>query len=510
MTNEQRSRDVSRRGVLKGTAALTGTAAMAGTAGAYRDEIDFRLPAAQNDGEGRTLSLLGIVGGWVGVAPAEIDGVSNPTLRLIEGEEHEVVWTNGDGSHHNFNLLDENGETIEATEFIEEQGESLSFTFTADSEMAEYNCAPHPVQMRGPIELVDAEEVHELRVQVEDEEGEPLGAEVFVGDMHSFSDIAARPDPPEDEQQSGQEPGGADGNETTGNETAGNETIGNETAGNETIGNETAGNETAGNETIGNETTGNETTGNETATDDVQAEEAPAAEDAPAVARFDMLEDGEYDVEIWTYGHERITDTVTIDGEDRAFTATLPATEPGEPAEIYSLALEEGQWVGQSPDSIADETNPTLELEAGETYAVEWENTIGRHQPEAENRTYESLPGHNFVIASAGDTNQWNTYVRSDFTAEEGATQTIEFVATEEMGVYLDQSQLEAVGEISVGGGGGETTAPEDATTGTNGNETATADDNETTAADGNETAAADGNETTAADGNETDGTNGY
>jgi len=69
MTNEQRSRvDVSRRGVLKGTATIAGAAATAGRAGAYRD-LDVTLPATQNDGEGRTFQLLGIVGGWMGIAP---------------------------------------------------------------------------------------------------------------------------------------------------------------------------------------------------------------------------------------------------------------------------------------------------------------------------------------------------------------------------------------------------------------------------------------------------------
>jgi len=75
-----------------------------------------------------------------------------------------------------------------------------------------------------------------------------------------------------------------------------------------------------------------------------------------------------------------------------------------------------------------------------------------------ENRHYEPLPGHNFAIASNGETNQWDTYVRSDFTADEGATQSVEFVAKEEMAIYLDQSQLDALGEITVSGGDGETT----------------------------------------------------
>ncbi len=470
--------------MLKGTAAIAGTAAMTGTAGAYRDEIDFRLPATQNDGEGRTLSLLGIVGGWIGVAPAEIDGVSNPTLRLIEGEENEVVWTNGDGMNHNFTIADEDGEAIEATEFVDEQGESTSITITPDEEMAEYYCQPHPVQMRGPIELIDPDEVHELRVHVEDEDGEPLGAEVFVGEHHSFSDVAARPSPPEDEDEATDElePGDdGDGNETAANETE-NETVTNETE---------------------NETTANET-GNETADDGVQGEETPAEEDAPAVARFDMLEDGEYDLEVWTYGYERVTDTVEIDGDDEEVTITLSAVEVGDPVETFSMRLEEGQWVGQEPDEIADEANPTLEVESGESYAVEWENGIGRHQPEAEGQVYEPLPGHNFVIASGGDTNQWNTYVRSNFLDEEGDTQTVEFVAEEEMAVYLDQCQLDAIGEIAVDGETGETVAVGNETTETDGNETVTADGNETADVTGNETIETADNETVGTDGNET------
>jgi hypothetical protein len=431
MTNEQRSRDdVSRRRLLQGTAALAGTAA-AGSASAYRDEIDFLLPATQNDGEGRTFQILGIVGGWVGVTPHEIDAKSNPPLRLIEGEQHEVIWTNGDGATHNFNItagsaLDDDAEILEATESLTEQGATTSLQFTPSEEMSEYFCAPHPAQMRGPVELIQPGDVHELVVHVENEAGEPLGAEVFLDGMHSFSNIAARPDPREQ------------------------------------------------------------------------------AEDEMAIARFDMLEDGEYELEAWTYGHERVTDTVTIDGDDQEVTLTVPPTDPGEPTATYSMRLEDGQWVGQHPDAIADETNPTLEFEAGEPYAVEWENTIGRLDPEGENRHYEPLPGHNFVIASGGDTNQWNTYVRSDFTDAVGETQTVKFVAKEEMGVYLDQAQLDAIGEVSVEGADGGMPDTEGATTETDGNETVATGGNETTDLDGNETIATDGNETADADGNET------
>lgn len=377
MTNDQRSRDVSRRGVLKGTAALTGTAAAASTAGAYRDAIDFPLPAVQNDDEGRTFSLLGIVGGWMGVSPHEIDAVSNPPLRLIEGEQHQVIWTNGDGATHNFNItsgsaVGDQGEILESTQTVTEQGETVSLEFTPTEEMSEYFCAPHPAQMRGPIELIDPDESHELVVHVETEAGDPLGAEVTLDDRHSFSNIAARPDP------------------------------------------------------------------------------AEQAEDQQALARFDLLENGEYELQAWTYGYEQVSDTVTIDGANQEATVTLPPIEPGEPTTTFSMRLEDGQWVGVSPDSIADQTNPTLELEAGQPYAIEWENAIGRDQPAGENRHYQPLPGHNLVIASGGDTNERNTYVRSDFLNQAGGSQTVEFVASEEMGVYLDQAQLDAIGEIDV------------------------------------------------------------
>ncbi|ELY70411.1 plastocyanin/azurin family copper-binding protein [Natrinema versiforme] len=459
MSNEHDSREnLSRRGVLKGTAALTGIAALTGEAGAYRDAFDFSMPVAQSDGAARTLTLVGIVGGWLGVAPHEIDGQSNPPLRLIEGEEHEVIWINGDGSMHNFNItagsaVADDIEVLEATDTVTEQGEYTSVRFTATEEMEEYFCMPHPAQMRGPIELIDPGDVHELAVTVEDESGEPLGAEVYVGDMHSYSDLAARPDPFAEEGQSEESEAQSPGNESAGNATDGNASDGGD--------------------------------------GDVEGQQTQP----PAIARFDLLENGEYDIEVWTYGHERVSETVTIDGEDRQLTVTLPEIEPGEPAETFSMRLEDGQWVGVAPDAIADQPNPTLDLEVGESYAIEWENTIGRLEPEGKNRHYEPLPGHNLAIASGGETIDWNTFVRSDFTAEEGATQTVEFVANEEMAVYLDQSQLDAIGEISVSGGG-ETPAAADAPAGANGNATVEAGGNETIDADGNETTAVDGNET--------------
>lgn len=78
-------------------------------------------------------------------------------------------------------------------------------------------------------------------------------------------------------------------------------------------------------------------------------------------------------------------------------------------------------WVGVEPEEIADETNPTLSLVAGEDYTVEWTNTDGRP--------------HNFTIE---DTNG-KKIVSSTVLGETGATQTVEFTATEEMAEYYCQ-----------------------------------------------------------------------
>lgn len=364
---------LTRRGVLQGTAAAAGTAALATPA--YAEHLTEPRPAVQNEVGGRTFTLLGIVSGWIGVGPDEIDGATGPPLRMLEGEEHTVVWINGDGSHHNFAIEDDEGEIIEFTEILEEAGEFQEITVTAEEGLAEYYCDPHPVQMRGPIEVIDPADVHELRVHVEDGDGNPLEAEVYLGDdRHSFSDLAARPDPDEEEVELAQ-------------------------------------------------------------------------------ARFDMLEDGEYELEAWTYQHERVQETVTIDGGDEELTIAVPEIEVGDPVETYELTLEHGQWVGEAPDAVAGEENPTLEFEAGETYAVEWHNEVGRdHEYVDEDAGVqgEPLPGHNFAIATDGETDLWNTHVRSDFTDEPGESQTVEFVATEEMAVYLDQSQLDASGEVIV------------------------------------------------------------
>ena len=380
---------VLRRTVLKGTAATGALAGLTGTAaGESRQVIEEVLEESdaamqeQDEETARRFVLVGIVGGWLGVGPAEIDARTNPPLRVVEGEQYEVFWINGDGAHHNFNIRNEDGDVVEATSIVEEQGESQSVTFTAEPGLEEYFCAPHPVQMRGPVELVDPRDVHELTVNVELEDGTPMLADVAVtgegadgniddrfGPFGSFSDVLAR--------------GAA--------------------------------------EEIGQ-------------------------------ARFDTLEDGTYTVRAWTYGHEEVTEEVTIDGADEEITITLAELQPGEPDETYELALRDGRWCGLAPEEIAGANNPTLTITPGETYRVEWTNEVTGGRKDLENG--EPLPGHNFVAALEN----WSTILRSEFLDEEGETQSVEFVAQEVDGAtpryYMDQSQLNAIGEFQVEGDG--------------------------------------------------------
>lgn len=381
MSEKETTSKISRRTVLKGTAVAGATSGFGGTAaGGYQELLDG-LDAdsvTQSDDVARRFNLLAIVSGWIGIGPAEINARTNPALRLVEGEDYEVWWLNGDGNHHNFNILNEEGDVLETTGTLTEQGETLSVTFTADSEMASYKCFPHPVQMWGPVELIESRDVHELRVTVEDGEGNPLTAYVSVGDQLydlfaptvGFSSVLAR-------GEAGAKVG---------------------------------------------------------------------------LSRFDTLEDGTYTVTAWAYNHEMVTEEVTINGADEEITVTVPELSPGDPAQEYELSLHEDGWHGESPDEIAGQVNPTLSVTSGETYRVNWRNTIGRK--ELENTVEgapvrgEPLPGHNFVAAQTN----LNTILRSEFLDEEGQTQSVEFVAGDDLGVYMDQTQTTAIGEFSVEG----------------------------------------------------------
>jgi glucose/arabinose dehydrogenase len=97
--------------------------------------------------------LEGQVDGWVGTAPPEIEGVTNPDLSLEPGSEYTVRWRNMDGSGHNFNVEDASGTDVVTSELLFEQGHYQTVQFTATEDMAEYYCEPHSQTMRGDVAL---------------------------------------------------------------------------------------------------------------------------------------------------------------------------------------------------------------------------------------------------------------------------------------------------------------------------------------------------------------------
>ncbi|ELY98577.1 blue (type 1) copper domain-containing protein [Natrialba chahannaoensis JCM 10990] len=98
--------------------------------------------------------------------------------------------------------------------------------------------------------------------------------------------------------------------------------------------------------------------------------------------------------------------------------ATTALAQDGEDSQIELLGRTSG-WIGSSPDDIAEERNPTLELVEGEEYTLIWENEDGA--------------GHNFVIE---DEEGEENFVETELISGTGETQEVEFTAEEGMAEY--------------------------------------------------------------------------
>lgn len=114
------------------------------------------------------ITLNGEASGWVGTAPAEIEGETNPTLRLRAGETYTLTWTNADGAPHNVVIVDADGNALERTEILDQEGETQSLEFEATEEMATYYCEVHPDSMRGEITTDDATAETEEQLTISD------------------------------------------------------------------------------------------------------------------------------------------------------------------------------------------------------------------------------------------------------------------------------------------------------------------------------------------------------
>lgn len=117
----------------------------------------------------------------------------------------------------------------------------------------------------------------------------------------------------------------------------------------------------------------------------------------------------------------------------------------GPPDNVCSYEQGNHVWVGVSPSDIDGQTNPTLDLTAGESYTVEWTNTTG--------------DAHNFVIVDADG----NEILATEEISQEGTTQVVEFEATEAMAEYYCAPHSGSQrGEVTVGDGGDPMPSPDE------------------------------------------------
>ncbi|WP_241433880.1 MULTISPECIES: PKD domain-containing protein [Natrialba] len=92
-------------------------------------------------------------------------------------------------------------------------------------------------------------------------------------------------------------------------------------------------------------------------------------------------------------------------------------------------------WVGIAPDSIADEKNPTLTLQEGETYEIGW--------------TTGDDANHNIAIYD--DSDEVVDDLATEETADPGDDQWLEFEASSEMVTYICEVHPNSmVGDIQV------------------------------------------------------------
>ncbi len=153
---------VSRRTALKLTGAAASAAVLAGCSSA--DDGEGGAGDGSDDGDatggeqyeidpGTEIIFYGDQGGWEGKAPADIEGVENPTLVLQAGETYTIGWDEGDGGTHNIELRDSGGSVVGdyETGFTNDSEPDDQFIeFEATDEIAVYRCDPH-AQMEGDI-----------------------------------------------------------------------------------------------------------------------------------------------------------------------------------------------------------------------------------------------------------------------------------------------------------------------------------------------------------------------
>ncbi|WP_327052033.1 plastocyanin/azurin family copper-binding protein [Halomicrococcus gelatinilyticus] len=161
--------------------------------------------------------------------------------------------------------------------------------------------------------------------------------------------------------------------------------------------------------------------------------------------------------------------------------AQQTTTPTAQPVQRYRFGGEVQAWQGRAPQSIQGQSNPTLQLSVGQVYEVTWENLDG--QPH--NFALQNEDGQNLEVifpnVQAGTAGQGTTPGTTatgtpttteetvtppddaiDVTetiAEQGATQTLQFVVTPDVAQYICTIHpTTMVGDVETqgdGGGGG-------------------------------------------------------
>lgn len=102
-------------------------------------------------------------------------------------------------------------------------------------------------------------------------------------------------------------------------------------------------------------------------------------------------------------------------------------------SQTYVLGGKVAGWQGVAPDSINGTVNPTLNLSAGQMYAITWINI-------------DAAP-HNVAITNQQD----ETVASTEIVSEEGAAQTLVFRVPDEPGTYYCEVHPNSMrGEITV------------------------------------------------------------
>lgn len=100
-----------------------------------------------------TIELRATKAGWVGRAPAVIEGATNPTLQLKTGETYELTWHNESAAKHKLVVLDGDEESVHESGATKGRGHSRTVAFEAEPKLVGYHDHYHPEEMQGSVEV---------------------------------------------------------------------------------------------------------------------------------------------------------------------------------------------------------------------------------------------------------------------------------------------------------------------------------------------------------------------